>query len=465
MFFPQQNLTGNNIISIPHTPPKVDLNDLDENGMLLPPAEVARIMSLHLPDGHHHKSETNCKYSLFVKDGECYAIYYGMKHNHHLGAGAFGKVKLAQNILTGKWAAEKIARSSASNYSEFPQSGFMNPATNKNSLFMKDNGESSNQFKLDMLKDFSEVDFLKRAQMLTETNSTHKVFCFNRYSKKTYYNMVNDFLMKYIPGVELDTFIKKPKSFPPSLYIKIAIDLISQLKFLHSKNICHQDLHNGNIIFDFQQCKMHIIDLGNACNIASSQSDISYMCDHIKSLTDIDMARKLTSESLNIYSVNSIPILDSMIASLQEKLMQIDKRDDFMSIGVIDLNNYRKNFPSSLITPDLIYKLNNYAYIIMIDSSAENNKSCFAAAQQALQLENIFVYDKAIANTTINDLKSSKQLESLMQSFNPDYAYRFCNVDTKELITQCDETSKKIPLHNNKHPAVESHYNLRMRYF
>ncbi len=114
---------------IPH---QVDKHDLNKNRMLLSDEQIAAIRDLikggdiHIgrnkksalrdyaqPDDPAMQCLAKLKYSIIHTENGTYALYLGKEHNngeHILGAGGFGKVKLAQNIDTGEWVAVKIIK-------------------------------------------------------------------------------------------------------------------------------------------------------------------------------------------------------------------------------------------------------------------------------------------------------------------------------------------------------------------
>lgn len=72
------------------------------------------------------------------------------------------------------------------------------------------------------------------------------------------------FLMKYVPGVRLDSILSLTNTFSSSTYLDIASQLLRSLQTLHNKNFAHRDLHGGNILYDINTHELTIIDFGRA---------------------------------------------------------------------------------------------------------------------------------------------------------------------------------------------------------
>jgi len=86
-------------------PAKVDIEDIHDNGKLLSDEGIEKVKQYfkNNPDvTRASKHEVGVKYTIVYSHGSYYAVY-----PKSLGAGAFGSVKLRQNLITGEWSTQK----------------------------------------------------------------------------------------------------------------------------------------------------------------------------------------------------------------------------------------------------------------------------------------------------------------------------------------------------------------------
>lgn len=100
---------------LPHLPGNVDIEDLKENGKLLSDKDYKKAIAWFRANPRRVMLQDKNKYGFNIiklknENGRIgyYAIYHGEKKGKSLGKGGGGKVKLIQNIKTGKWEALKV---------------------------------------------------------------------------------------------------------------------------------------------------------------------------------------------------------------------------------------------------------------------------------------------------------------------------------------------------------------------
>jgi serine/threonine protein kinase len=77
------------------------------------------------------------------------------------------------------------------------------------------------------------------------------------------------FLLEYVPGGELCSYMRRYKRFTLEASKIYAAQLVSILEYLHSRNIAHRDLNPENILLD-SYGKLKLVDFGCA-NIIKSR--------------------------------------------------------------------------------------------------------------------------------------------------------------------------------------------------
>lgn len=210
--------------NIPDVPKKVDLSDMHANHKLLSDEDISRVKNLKLPPGRNKKKalkgqlgNSDISYDISVIDGTHYAIYKGRKKGKTLGAGAFGVVKLAQNLETGEWVALKVIKKPSHN------------DANENQML----GNQAVDLKIGMYK---------------HTGNDN--------------NEQTEILMKLAPGTTLNALANSTREVPTVKYMDIIIDMLEKAQKLHNANILHRDIKPGNIIFNIVDGQVTFVDFG-----------------------------------------------------------------------------------------------------------------------------------------------------------------------------------------------------------
>ena len=157
------------------------------------------------------------------------------KYGRLIGQGAFGKVNLGLNILTGRIVAIK---------------SFDKQSLNKNNENKK--------------KILYEIDLMKK---LNHSNITKILENFE--SEK--YILI---IMEYINGGNLFSFVKKRRKLSEKTAKFLFKQIILGIKYIHSKNIVHRDIKLENILIDLKN-NIKICDFGIG-KILSEKNEILY---------------------------------------------------------------------------------------------------------------------------------------------------------------------------------------------
>lgn len=232
----QPDIREESEIDLPWIPAHVALADVRLNKKILTDKQIAEVNKrLQAKNGRFSKKSSaelkdlNLPFSIIKENGECYAIYKGLKQKKHLGQGAFGKVKLAQNLATGEWVAIKVH--------------------SKHIELARTEGEV--------------LHALGRAK----TKGHERILP----SGQVKYYIVMDLYA----GTDLDAFqlsvqkkIVKPQ---PQEWCDIALQMIQATQAIHAKHYVHRDIKPGNFIYDPNTNRIKLADVGLAIKMKHGQ--------------------------------------------------------------------------------------------------------------------------------------------------------------------------------------------------
>lgn len=164
-----------------------------------------------------------------------------------LGQGTFGITYLASYATTIEGALGKMAVDIKVAIKEF----FMSEVNQRNEQTHGVEGSSSTIFTNYRIK------FRKEAQNLASLHHPHIVQVTDVFDE----NNTTYYVMQYIEGMSLDSFITSKGRVSAEDTILIAAQIGQALSYMHQRHMLHLDLKPGNIMLD-KQGQVHLIDFG-----------------------------------------------------------------------------------------------------------------------------------------------------------------------------------------------------------
>ena len=164
-----------------------------------------------------------------------------------LGQGSFGITYLASYATTIEGALGKMAVDIKVAIKEF----FMSEVNQRNEQTHGVEGSSSTIFTNYRIK------FRKEAQNLASLHHPHIVQVTDVFDE----NNTTYYVMQYIEGMSLDSFIASKGQVSAEDTILIAAQIGQALSYMHQRHMLHLDLKPGNIMLD-KQGQVHLIDFG-----------------------------------------------------------------------------------------------------------------------------------------------------------------------------------------------------------
>jgi predicted Ser/Thr protein kinase len=382
------------IIDLPHLPPAVDLNDLDDRNHLIARDDYIKLVANHLPDGHICKPNSGSKFTLACQDGELHPIY------KEVGKGYYGKVKLAQNEETGSWEVAKISG-------------------------------SKKQFQ-------NECSMLAKTNLAIFSGKSHQLLANSHFSTKKKANIYT-LLMKYVSGVTFLDLLYGKRQLPPSMWIDIAIAFVEEIIKLHKESIIHNDLHEGNIMYDYLTKEIYLIDFGNAhnkkCN-ADFCTDIASIQLHLNcifALAKIKYAalvriianvRRATYYS-DVSSHLIAPSLNDVVALLHDMKSHLSSEQKTVNIAVVDVAAAEFKVGMAQISW-LLIPIQSCAEVWFIDTGVSASEKYYVELRQYLERHKIFVGDKVFKHPSAEKCASS--LHDVLKERHPDLILELTNV-------------------------------------
>jgi serine/threonine protein kinase len=320
------------IIKTLKVPKKVDFSDLRdlENGLLLETDLAKTIQEMGLPEGRYSKAQIGellgwpkepkdkaFPVGIIVdKEGEFFTIYKGVKQGKALGEGAFGKVKLVQNMQTGEWKVLKVQELQHKNSEEIAKQEHDNLrliGASKGSIITRSKSSKSYELvpliKINKLqpgqicmlfqengllryrvKDFqgkevggsitpqelpAQLQDKYNKKLLTVTSSSKELSPFlsdilKIVEKQGHIKLQKDkvnFIMNYAEGKNLFEVLeaeRRAQQWSAGDGVRIALQITKQLDQMHSQGLVHCDIKPENILQDAAKKETTIIDVGLA---------------------------------------------------------------------------------------------------------------------------------------------------------------------------------------------------------
>lgn len=216
-----------------YLPPEVDFKYIQTNGKLLTVDQIKFVRNCADPPNSDEfrrvlkklpkNSPLHADFDVLLitdpkGDLHYYVIYFGVKKNKHLGAGSFGKVKLAQDIDTGEVVALKTSISD-DNIELLQHENDLNNAAGFRGYFVK----RSRAFQKKVL-----VTKLARGRNLNQIQNMESI-------RKT-----------------------------PWEWLEMSLGILKSSKALDEKGILNQDIKPDNFVGDLKTNQVAVVDLGLA---------------------------------------------------------------------------------------------------------------------------------------------------------------------------------------------------------
>lgn len=250
MFRQVNNKVAITVHQLPAIPTQVDIDDLGDNGKLLTNADILSISadlarfeaeSYPLPPPHRYTKRSfrgRSNYGIAYINQTPYAIYKGIKHNKQLGAGKFGRAKLAQNLITGEWIAYKI---------QVVGKHFSGTSTRE----------------IDIDREYRHMKDMQISRMEPHNNISYR-------KEERQYN----FAMAFAYGAPLHHITVSPRYTRKKItfwlrLIIAALEATHQLHTTHRK--IHRDLKPDNIIFNPENLLATLVDFGFTINMSAAE--------------------------------------------------------------------------------------------------------------------------------------------------------------------------------------------------
>lgn len=188
-------------------------------------ATLGHDLALKNPDVTHQDNNPSIHKVLKIKYNgtQDYAIY-----QHELGKGSYSRVLLAQNMKTFEWLAVKIQP-------------YLDPD--------------------DIHHEIKHLSLTGNYRGNTIVKNTHYLF------------------MRLVQGFTIEKLYEKNLRYSPEEIFEIIMSSFYALQKLHQKNILHNDIHEGNLIYDSLQKTSQWVDL--AFSIKLKPTDTIYHLRHV----------------------------------------------------------------------------------------------------------------------------------------------------------------------------------------
>jgi len=214
-----------------YIPAIVDYKHIKPNGFIITNEQINKAKRLAKASKRDniklYKQELGADFSVLCLKGKCYAIYNG--EDYALGKGAFGKVKLMQDLDTRKWYALKVLENIDIN----------NPVT-----LAEVTAEHRNLMELGLEKGM----LIRKPITILGKQHEAKIFIG----------------MEFASGIPLSKLINCKLS--TSEFLDAIITVLEAIYALHEKGLLHRDIKPDNIIYNPITKAIAIVDAGHMVN-------------------------------------------------------------------------------------------------------------------------------------------------------------------------------------------------------
>ena len=334
------------------------------------------------------------------------------KYGRLIGQGAFGKVNLGLNILTGRVVAVK----------SFNKQKLDNEKENKKKIF----------YETDLMKQLNHPNITK----ILEHFESEKYFLI---------------IMEYINGGNLFSFVKKRRKLSEKTAKFLFRQIIEGIKYIHSKNIVHRDIKLENILIDINN-NIKICDFGIGKILDNKNKKLHDQCG-----TPMYMAPEiLLSTKENGYDAFPVDLWSAGIAlyiMLSGTLPFSIKGDDIPSISQDDKNNnFALQYAIINNEPKEIENISNHANDLLKGLLNKNPKKRFNCDEV---LNHPWLKDNCNNNNKYHLFTKAEMI--VLSKTYIDYRYAN-NDDIKENFTlsNLERDDKNVLIDNNANCRTKS---------
>jgi hypothetical protein len=372
-------------ITIPFVPPTVDLYDLHSNGMLMNPDAINEAKKTlkekyskinqdakheekypmnsgdlaGVPDDRYTKKNIKTPYSIAVINGQMYAIYKGAKKRKALGAGAFGKVKLAQNLETGEWAVLKVIKH--------------NP---------------SDDFGSEIIQADKEIESL---------NALHLGMNINYYTRKNKKGVDQiEIVMPLAQGMTVKA-IANNRQMPAVNWLHMGKRILQCIQNLHRLGLYHRDIKPDNMLYESLASLATPVDLGFAIQITHAQNRGQV---GTKYFMAPELNGKGKKEGYTYTEATETYALGVTLAyTYGLELIWDDVDSDYGSVDLNESVHFKRNFPDPRVREEILKCLYG-----MLQTYPESRSTLALAIQQIDDIEKNYFKSHLNVMSQINKL-------------------------------------------------------------
>lgn len=363
---------------------------------------------------------------------ELYALYRGKMEG--LGAGAYGKVKIAQNIRTGEWVAVKIqeieipkgmSKEESAEYLREEKAKIETEALaelavgNGLSEFMVFNEKAPKENKPGYVKGYIILKLLPGMPLNQQIEG---------YIEEVEQDNRN--IRAQDPAAPLNTVDSSKLITDPLEKLEVGILALEEIKKAHDLDVIHRDLKPHNMMYDRLNKKLNIFDWGLAINLKTEGSR-----DHTYS---------------NIQSIGSPPYMSPEISSSEVRAKQKEEG------GKMNLREIREAFikeegiKKEKLTKTYVYskKSDIYSMGIILRDEMKILENSLANAPHQKKLENL------VASMTHDDPSERPSVAESIKILKEIYEVRF--KAQQERLKK--EEAVKLNQFFEKYTNLEAHY-------
>ena len=245
-------------IILPFLHDKISVAHIQANGKLFSDEQIIAIKNLlkDKKDGRYRKAllgSFSSKFGVIKLNNNYYAVYYGEKHGRHVSKSGHVKVKLVQELESGKWYLLKSR--------EYNVRAEINLEKDKLGEISYDKEALEEHYKR----------MVRYHENLAITNQARE-YVFYRFSKR---NTVKFYLlMDLIPGEDLNEFIKRRPKLADIRWLEIVLEMLYSTQELHKKNYLHGDIKPDNMIYHPAFDNLTIIDVDSLVEMNADRQGI-----------------------------------------------------------------------------------------------------------------------------------------------------------------------------------------------